>query len=196
MKLKRTMARGFTPMSDAAWRSCATARNARPARVRDWNSSSAMTSESVTSTSKMSLGPIATSETTEPFHPKIDRTRSGSVWPVSLICFETISCTTIAAANVVTSQPILVTGSNWPSGSIATKSNKSPTSAVATRTSNKTTRIGTLPIEHPRVHPPAQVSADDYERSLREVDDPRRGEDQAVSDGDERVDRADRRACT
>jgi hypothetical protein len=47
-------------------------------------------------------------------------------------------------------------------------------------------------IEHPRVHPPAQVSADDHERSLREVDDTRRGEDQAVSDGDERVDRTDR----
>ena len=39
----------------------------------------------------MSLGPIATSETTDPFQPKIDRTRSGSVWPVSLIFFDTIS---------------------------------------------------------------------------------------------------------
>ncbi len=47
-------------------------------------------------------------------------------------------------------------------------------------------------VEHAGIHPPTEVAADNDERALREVDDPRRREDQAVADRDERVDRADR----
>ena len=83
---------------------------------------------------------MATSRTTLPFQPKNEPNRSGIAWPVSLISCATSSWTTIAAPNVVTSHAMFVAGSNWPSGSIATRSNTRPTTA-ASRTVSTVTRI-------------------------------------------------------
>ena len=105
----------------------------------------------------------------------------------------TISCRTIPAPKVVTSHAMFVAGSKRPSGITATRSTASPISADSTITSRSTTtRSWHAFVEGAREQPPGEVAADDDERALGEVHDASRGEDQAVSERDQRVDRADR----